>query len=100
MDFVFEVNDKTGREIRLTSRQWKHILDHGDVDVEDLENVKNALVSPSSLLMQNLDENKGNYYLYKKEKRKYLMVVVKYLNGTGFVITSFYVKSIKNEKQY
>jgi len=56
MDFVFEIIDKTGREIRLTSRQWKHILDHGDVDVEDLENVKNALVSPSSLLMQNLDD--------------------------------------------
>ena len=95
MDFVFEVNDKTGREIRLTSRQWKHILDHGDVDVEDLENVKGALTSPSSLLMQNLDENKGNYYLYKKEKRKYLMIVVKYLNGNGFVITAFYVKNVK-----
>ncbi len=95
MDFVFEIIDKTGREIRLISRQWKHILDHGDVDVEDLENVKGALTSPSSLLMQNLDENKGNYYLYKKEKRKYLMIVVKYLNGNGFVITAFYVKNVK-----
>ena len=95
MDYIFEVADKTKRKIRLTEKQWSHILSHGDVGVGDLENIKTALSNPSSLLVQDLDKNKGNYYLYQKERRRYFLVVVKYLNGEGFVVTAFYVKSIR-----
>jgi hypothetical protein len=95
MENLFEVVDKTGRKIRLTEKQWSHILTHGDVGVGELENIKTALSNPSSLLVQDLDKNKGNYYLYQKERKRYLLVVVKYLNGEGFVITAFYVKDIR-----
>ena len=46
------------------------------------------------------------YYKYFKtilSEEKYLMVVVKYLNGKGFIITSFYtdkIEGIKWKKKY
>ena len=34
------------------------------------------------------------WFLYYKERRKYLRIVVNYLNGEGFVITAYFVKNI------
>ena len=36
-----------------------------------------------------------NYYYYLKERKQYLLVGVKYLNGKGFVTTSFIARKIK-----
>ena len=35
------------------------------------------------------------YYKERESEAKYLMVVVKYLNSHGFIITSFYTNKIK-----
>ena len=34
------------------------------------------------------------YYKDRKKKAKFLQVVVKYLNGDGFVITAYFVRQI------
>ena len=94
MDYVFEITDKTGRKIHLTKERWKHILRHTNVNTNNLEDIKAALINPTSAISQALDENKGNYYLYSKQIKSYLLVVVKYLNGEGFVITAFFTKHI------
>jgi len=92
---VFEVVDKTGRLIRMTRRQWKHIVQkHPDLSGKE-ENIKMALRIPDVIISHRLDKNAANYYRHYKNERSYLLVSVRYLNGDGFVITSFYTRRIR-----
>ena len=93
MNHVFEVIDKTGRKIRLTKEQWEHIKrDHLLVEEEE---IKHTLINPLKITPKS--RNKYFYYQYFKSKKlpyRHLKVVVRYLNGNGFVITSHFVKHI------
>lgn len=97
MSNIFEIQDKTGRKIHLSEERWKHILKHADVNVDNLDEIKLALTNPTPLMSQSFDQNKGNYYLYNKQKKSYLLVAVKYLNGDGFVTTAFFTKHISRK---
>lgn len=59
-----------------------------------LEEIKAALIKPDSIIESVADNDKANYYKYSKEKREYFKVVVKYLNGEGYVITAYIVRNI------
>jgi lipopolysaccharide biosynthesis glycosyltransferase len=92
---VFEIVDKTGRKICLTKKQWKHITEkHPDISGKE-EEIKQVLEKPDLILSHRFDENAGNYYKYNKKERAYFFVSAKYLNGDGFVITSFYTRHIR-----
>ncbi|MAG02090.1 hypothetical protein CMI42_02030 [Candidatus Pacearchaeota archaeon] len=93
MDYIFEITDKTGREVRLTKERWEHILDHKGME-QRLEDIKKTLVNPTTITHHKHDENRRNYYLYYKEKKRYLLVAVRYLNGEGYVSTSFITRKI------
>lgn len=73
MDIIFEITDKTGRKIRLTKKQWKQII----------------------------PQEKGNlvrYHSYQKDRKhpeKYLRIIVKYLNGDGFIVTAHFVRNLQ-----
>ena len=63
-----------------------------------LENIKDTLINPVKIADYLLKKNVKYYYRYyknKKSKAKYLRVVVKYINGEGFIITSYYVEKIR-----
>lgn len=98
MDYVFEVVDKSGRKIRLTKKQWKHILKkHSDMANYE-EEIKQALKNPDKITEHPFDENGRYYYKYLKNKpdpNKYLLTIVKYLNGEGFIITIYFIKDIR-----
>ena len=93
MGNVFEVKDKTGRKIRLTREQWNHIkTEHPGIEEEE---VKLAIITPIKIVEKT--NNKYFYYQYLKYKKlpfRFLRVIVKYLNGEGFIITSYFVKRI------
>lgn len=93
MDDIFEIIDKTGRKIRLTDKQWKHIKqDHPNTVL--VEDIKESLKNPIKIIQKKIDS--AFYYIYfkhRKEPAKYLRTIVKYLNGEGFVITSYFVKN-------
>ena len=59
-----------------------------------LEEIKNTLIKPLIIIPNKYDETKANYYKYLKERKQYLLVV-KYLNGEGFVLTAFITPHIK-----
>lgn len=97
MDYIFEVVDKTGRKIRLTKKQWSHItIKHPDMSGKE-EEIKKVLGNPDIILPHKFDDMARNYYLYNKNEKAYLLVSVKYLNGEGFIITSFYSQYIKKK---
>lgn len=93
MENIFEVIDKTGRKIRLTEEQWRHIKrEHPEVNEED---IKLTLQNPLKII--DNEDSKYFYCQYLKHKKlpfRYIRVIVKYLNGGGFVITAYFVKNI------
>jgi hypothetical protein len=97
MNYVFEVNDKTRRKIKLRKRQWGHITEkHPDMSGKE-EEIKRVLEKPDIILPHKFDENAGNYYKYDKKERAYFFVSVRYLNGDGFIITAFYTQHIRKK---
>ena len=98
MNNVFEVIDRYGKSIHLSEERWKHIIhDHPEM-ANKLEEIKEIVKNPLVIKESKDDENVKHYYKYYKnlkQKAKYLLVSVKYLNEHGYVITSFYVDKIK-----
>ena len=95
---IFEIKDKTGRKIRLTKRQWRETNLKHPCMATYLEEIKETLINPDSITNYSIDENVRYYYKYFKHiksKNKYLLVIVKYLNGDGFVIKSYFERRIK-----
>ena len=85
---IFEITDKTGRKIYLSNERWKHINLHSYM-ASKLEDIKNTLIIPNKF-----DDTIKNYYTYYKNKKRYLLVWVKYLNGKGYVTTAFITRKI------
>ena len=96
MPRIFETKDKSGRNIYLTDERWKHInQEHSEV-APYLEEIKETLKNPVKITDYEFDENVKYYYKYFKERKaKYLLVIVKYLNNHGFIITAYFVRYIK-----
>lgn len=94
MGDIFEAIDKSGRKIHLRDEGWKHIgREHPDVT--NIDEIKDALTDPVKICPSKYDPTSVRwYYKYNKEKRKFFFVAVKYLNGEGFVITSYYVRGM------
>jgi len=98
METVFEIVDKSGRKIRLPRKQWTHIIVRHPYMASYLEEIKETLTKPDKISDYNFDEDVKYYYKYDKHKNfpnRYLLVAVKYLNGEGFVITTYFVSRIK-----
>ena len=94
MPRIFETKDKSGRNIYLTDERWKHILKHSEMS-NQLEQIKDVLLYPDKITNVNYDPDVGFYYKYYKDRKEYLFISVKYLNGEGFIITSFYTDRMK-----
>nr|MBI4156270.1 hypothetical protein [Candidatus Woesearchaeota archaeon] len=95
---LFEVKDKSNRIIYLTKERWKHIIIRHPEIINNIESLKEALINPTIIRIYNFDNNIANYYKYFKDRKKdkrYLLVIVKYLNGKGFIITSYFIGYIK-----
>lgn len=63
---------------------------------------KDGAISEKSILNKikdyELDKTINYYYKYFKNRKspaKYLLVIVKYLNGEGFIVTAYFEKNIK-----
>lgn len=98
MGIIFEITDKTNRRIRLPKKQWEHITKTHSNMTNYLNEIKQTLENPLKIIDYSMDENVKYYYQYIKQRKsqsKYLLVIVKYLNGDGFIITAYFKKNIK-----
>ena len=93
MDNIFEITDKTERKIRLTNTQFRHVICHKGME-NYIEEIQDTLKSPLKIVPHETGDlyNYYKYYKDRKQKAKYLQVVVKYLNGDGFVLTAYFVR--------
>ncbi len=94
MNVVFEIKDKSGRKIHLSKERWRHIRQRHP-NVVDIEEIEETLKNPLKII--GVKEDFVAYYKHfkhRKEPAKYLKVIVKYLNGEGYVISSYFVKDM------
>ncbi|OYT41255.1 hypothetical protein B6U80_01715 [Candidatus Pacearchaeota archaeon ex4484_26] len=94
MAIIFEIIDKTGRRIHLSKERWSYITTKHPYMASKLEDIKGALIKPTLIVPHKFDENMRNYYLLYKEIKRYLHVVVRYLNDEGFVASAFITRKI------
>lgn len=100
MEYVFEITDKTGKSIHLSDERWKHILRHPFM-FNQLENIQSTLQNLTTIRYFEGDEKVRYFYKEFKHRNpleKYLLISVKYLNGKGFIITSFFTNKITGLK--
>jgi hypothetical protein len=89
---IFDIRDKSGRDIRLTEERWQHIAqEHPGIRIDWIQE---ALIVPLIIKMSVYDQSTRWYYRFFKERKRYLFVAVKYLNGHGFVITSYFTRTL------
>ncbi len=100
MDWIFEISDKRGKIIHLSKERYSHILRHPKMN-DTLEEIKNTIINPTTVRINEDDESVVYYYKDFKNndpEERYLLVSVKYLNGEGFVITSFFTNKVTGVK--
>ena len=97
MKIIFEIKDRTVRVIHLSEERWKHILKHSKMNENQLDNIKNTIRSPMAVRYYRQDKW-VRYFKQNPPEERYLIVSVKYLNGRGFVITSFFTNRITGTK--
>jgi len=100
MNYIFEINDKFGVKINLNKERLKHISKHPLMD-DPVEKIKFTLQNPATIRYS--EGRKNVRYFYREFKhnpasKRYLLVGVKYLNGNGFIITSFFTDRITGLK--
>ena len=96
---LFMIKDTHGRTIRLPYERWKHIL-REHPDVHNLEELQNTILHPTTMKPSKYDPvHVVWYYRYNKIRKHYLFVSVKYLNDEGFIITSYYMRTIQWNKK-
>ena len=94
INYIFEIEDKSGRLIHLSKERWNQHIRPLHPDIRDSEELMKALQNPDKIIESDRDEVVRWYFLYDKQKRKYLKISVKYLNGDGYVITAHYTRKI------
>ncbi|MBI4145867.1 hypothetical protein HY489_00860 [Candidatus Woesearchaeota archaeon] len=95
---VLECIDKTKRRIYLTSERWSHLSGEHPEVVPYLNQFEEVLKQPLQITSFTGDTTVAYYYKHAKDRpcaSKHLLLVVKYLNGEGFIITGYFVKKLK-----
>ena len=98
MHTKFEIKDKTGRMLRMTDWNWRHIIKKHQEISSEKEKITETLEKPDKIALSLKDDMARYYYRHYKERNspnKFMMVLVKYLNGEGFIISAYFVQKIE-----
>lgn len=96
LEIIFDVKDIFGKNVRTTKSYWEKIflIKHKELNVS-----QNTVIK----LLQNPDEVRRSVQdpfillFYKQIKKNFLVVVVKYLNGDGFIVTVYKTSKFKRK---
>ena len=98
MSIRFEVIDNAGRKLRMTDWNWHHIIRRHPEITSHQDKIIETLERPDKIIDSLKDEDTKYYYKYYKHfdsPYRFMRVIVKYLNGEGFVISSHFVKDLR-----
>ncbi|WP_254568033.1 hypothetical protein [Oscillatoria sp. HE19RPO] len=90
----FEVLTPLQFTVRTSEEYWEKLLVKHP-DIADLEaEIQQALTAPDEIRRSSHDPNVLLFYLILKQKR-WVVAVVRRLNGDGFLITAYQTDAIK-----
>ncbi len=91
---IFEVADKLKRKIKFTNERKEHIaIRHPEITEFNI--FESVLKEPNLIKTSTYDDNVLLYYKNIGGGYQYFVVVVKLLNGEGFVLTAYKTNIIK-----
>lgn len=94
---VFEILSKTGKVVSLAEVRWRHVLEHPEMQ-NQLDKVKETVENPDEVRESSRMSSTWlfyKFYIKSPVTKKYLLVVVKVLNGEGFIVTAFFTNKVK-----
>ncbi len=93
MTIVLEIADKDGKYVYLTEERYKHIINHSKLQKRQnlLDDIKTTIKKPTRIKCIG---ERIIFYKFFKNQSTYLKVIVKYLNGKGFIITIYTVENL------
>ena len=96
---LFEIVSKLGKKIKLTDVQWSHIKSRHKELVGQTNKIIETLNNPDIVFYSNKDDVYHYCKLFQKTpvSKKYLLVIVKHINGEGFIITAFFVSKLRKK---
>lgn len=96
-ELLFNILSPLGFTVRTNRGYWqKIVLKHPDIK-DRIDEIKNTLRDPIEMRESSRDEN---ILLFYGAKEKYWMVVVvRCLNGEGFIITAYRTDAIKEGRR-
>ena len=94
----FRVISKLNKHISTTKGYWNIIVNIKHPIIKGKEKEVQLTLQNPDFIRQNLTDKKV-YLFYKKQGRAYLCVVVRHLNGKGFIITVYITNKMKEGKQ-
>ncbi|MDP1743172.1 MAG: hypothetical protein Q8L51_00110 [Candidatus Amesbacteria bacterium] len=99
-DILLEVDDVFDKKVRITAAYWKYVLytKHREAINElNIELLKKCLVDPN-FVISTLEKSVVQFY-HQMDDSRYVCVVVRHLNGDGFVITSYITRQPKRNNK-
>lgn len=91
---ILQVTDKNQRKIHLSKERWKHINQEHPEVAPFLEEIKEAIQKPTRIKAYQ-DDVHYHFKYTKGHTPQFLLVIVKYLNNHGFIITAYLVSKIR-----
>ena len=90
----FEVTSSLGKRISISTEYWQKIIETKHPVMAGREDlVQQALTSPEQVRRSRKDATVHLHY--RKTNGHYCCVVVKHLNGDGFVVTTYLTGKVK-----
>jgi len=93
MTSIFEIVSPLSKKIRLTPTQLQHIEERHPEFEGETGKIKECIQQPD-VILYDLSEDNYHYCKYFEKTpigSKNLLVIVRHLNGDGFVITALFV---------
>ena len=93
-----DFRDVWGNSISLTEERRAHLLEHPEMRKQE-DRLAETLLEPDVVIQSPSDDTVRLFHLFYKRLTigdKYLCVVVKYREGSVFIITAYFTDKVKS----
>jgi len=92
-----DLRDLWGNKVSLTGERRAHIIEHPEMCGQE-KKLAETLLEPETIVQSQSDDTVKLFHRFYKRLSigdKYLCVVVKYLEGSSFIITAYFTDKVK-----
>ncbi len=94
MEEYLSIPSKLGRTIRTSKEYWEKIVTLKHPVMKGKEDLVVKTVE-DPLLVKRSERDSSVYLYYRFDKNRYICVVVRHENGSGYIISTFPVDTVK-----